>query len=106
VVNDKAPQTLMEAHLLLGNTRPTPTASHKTWLEYYRRSAGTYADVAEVDRGHHHEALYWANRERKKADDLAAEIAKNPALSSRPKAITTAVRGGEVQPPDTLITEV
>ncbi|MFZ0877530.1 MAG: AMED_5909 family protein, partial [Pseudonocardiaceae bacterium] len=29
-------------------------------LAYYQRSAGWYAEVAEIDRGHHHEALYMA----------------------------------------------
>jgi hypothetical protein len=29
-----------------------------------------YARVAEVDRGHHHEALYWAKREREKGEAI------------------------------------
>ena len=72
------PQTLMQAHELLSHMRPSKTASRETWLRYYRRSAAAYADVAEIDRGHHHEALYWANRERAKANHLQAEITKNP----------------------------
>jgi hypothetical protein len=68
----------MQAHELLSRMRPSSSASSVTWLKYYRRSAAVYAEVAEVDRGHHHEALYWANRERAKANEIEAEIAKNP----------------------------
>ena len=72
------PKTLMEAHDLLSQMRPGQSASPETWLKYYRRSAAVYAEVAEIDRGHHHEAMYWANRERAKANNLQSEIASNP----------------------------
>ncbi|HEU5475821.1 MAG TPA: AMED_5909 family protein [Actinophytocola sp.] len=39
-------------------------------LAYYQRSAAVYDRIAEVDRGHHHEALYWAGRERRKANAI------------------------------------
>jgi hypothetical protein len=40
-------------------------------------SARVYAEVAEVDRGHHHEALnYWAVRERQSAEEIAGLIAR------------------------------
>jgi hypothetical protein len=74
-----APRTLTQAHDLLSQERPHPRASAETWLRYYRRSAAVYAEVAEIDRGHHHEALYWANRERAKGEKIAAEISKGPA---------------------------
>lgn len=70
--------TLMQAHELLTRMRPGQGASRETWLKYYRRSAALYAEIAEIDRSHHHEALYWANRERAKAKDLEADITKNP----------------------------
>ena len=73
-----SPATLMQAHELLSRMRPSSGASAVTWLKYYRRSAAVYAEIAEVDRGHHHEAMYWASRERNKANKIAAEIAKNP----------------------------
>src|SRR5690349_1371528 len=91
-----APRTLMQAHDLLTHMRPKPDAAQQTWLTYYRRSAAIYAEVAEVDRGHHHEALYWATRERRKANDLAAELAK-PPNAARPAN----VEGGEEPPPET-----
>ncbi|WP_374058963.1 AMED_5909 family protein [Saccharomonospora sp. NB11] len=34
------------------------------------RSARVYAEVAEIDRAHHHEARYWADRERRKAEEI------------------------------------
>lgn len=63
---------------MLSHMRPSQAASREKWLTYYRRSAAVYAEVAEIDRGHHHECLYWANRERVKANHLQAEITKNP----------------------------
>ncbi|HEY2765281.1 MAG TPA: AMED_5909 family protein [Pseudonocardiaceae bacterium] len=33
-----------------------------------------YLEIAEIDRGHHHEALHWAEREQKSADEIAARI--------------------------------
>jgi hypothetical protein len=68
------PGTLIAAHELLVSVRPGASASPETWLAYYRRSAAVYAEVAEVDRGHHHEARYWAIREREKANNLQGEI--------------------------------
>ena len=72
------PNSLMEAHEVLARIRPSQSASRQKWLEYYLRSAQVYAEMAEIDRGHHHEALYWANRERAKANTLQREINKNP----------------------------
>src|SRR5690349_15086197 len=74
----RAPKTLMEAHELLSRIRPSKTASRTTWLSYYRQSAAVYAEIAEIDRGHHHEALYWADRESRKVRSLQAEITKDP----------------------------
>jgi hypothetical protein len=73
------PRTLTQAHDLLTQERPSPGASAEIWLRYYRRSAAVYAEVAEIDRGHHHEALYWANRERAKAEKIATGKSKGPA---------------------------
>lgn len=74
--HEPAPQTLMQAHELLSRMRPSSSASADLWLKYYRRSAAVYAEVAEIDRGHHHEAMYWATRERDKANKLQAQVTK------------------------------
>ena len=65
-------QTLMQAHEALSRLMPRPNASSRTWAAYHRRSAATYARVAEIDRGHFHEATFWATREREKAETQSA----------------------------------
>ncbi len=71
------PVRLMQAHELLSDMRPALDASPAVWLAYYRRSAAVYAEVAEIDRGHHHEALYWSSREDRKARDIEAQLRKS-----------------------------
>jgi regulator of PEP synthase PpsR (kinase-PPPase family) len=68
------PRTLMQAHTALVAIRPKSTASLGAWKTYYERSVALYREIAEIDRGHHHEALYWADREQKSADEIAARI--------------------------------
>lgn len=79
------PKSLMEAHLLLSHMRPAVGAPREKWLAFYRRSAQVYLEMAEIDRGHHHEAMYWAARERAKANKLQAEIDQDPAPAGGPK---------------------
>jgi hypothetical protein len=68
------PRTLTDAHNLLARIRPKSSASLEQWLAYYQRSAALYAEIAEIDRGHHHEALYWAERERERANEIKVQI--------------------------------
>jgi hypothetical protein len=63
----------MQAHEALARERPSKYAPPAAWVAYYRRSAAVYAEIAEVDRGHHHEALYWSGRERQKASKIAEQ---------------------------------
>jgi hypothetical protein len=53
---------------------PAPTAPPKEWLAFRRRSAEIYRRVADIDRGHHHEALYWAELETAVANELQQQI--------------------------------
>ena len=69
-----APQTLVEAHQALARIRPGRQAPLAEWLAYYQRSAAMYAEVAEIDPGHELEALYWAQREKTRAANIAAQI--------------------------------
>ncbi len=64
------PTRLMQAHEVLSRERPSDVAGPEKWMAYYRRSAQVYATVAEIDRGHHHEALYWSSREERKAREI------------------------------------
>ena len=68
------PQTLSEAHEALTRIRPGRQAQLAEWLVYYQRSAALYAEVAEIDRGHHHESLYWADHQRERAKEINAQI--------------------------------
>jgi hypothetical protein len=71
------PQTLVEAHEILARSRPGRQAPLTQWLAYYQRSTALYAEVAELDRGHHHESLSWADHERERATEIKAQIPKS-----------------------------
>jgi hypothetical protein len=66
-------RTLVEAHAALVAVRPIPEADSSVWVNYYLRSAAIYAEVAELDPGHHGHAMYWADREKAKADLLIGQ---------------------------------
>jgi hypothetical protein len=73
----------MEMHDALVRIQPSRDAPLEQWKAYYHRSAVRYAEIAETDRGHHHEALYWAERELKKAMLVTGAI-KEGATSWNP----------------------
>ncbi|TCP56680.1 hypothetical protein EV191_101626 [Tamaricihabitans halophyticus] len=68
--------TLMAAHDALVAIRPRRDAALTVWHDYHLRSSAVYAEIAEIDRGHHHEALYWADREKRTAEAISEEIKK------------------------------
>jgi hypothetical protein len=68
------PRTLAEAHEAVAAIRPPRTASLTEWLAHHQRSAALYAEIAEIDRGHHHEALFMAEREHQRAKEIKTEI--------------------------------
>ena len=72
----EAIRTLREAHEYLGARRPVDSTPVQERVEFFRQSARIYAAVAETDRFHHHEALYWAAREREHGDAAQRELAK------------------------------
>ncbi|NUT51670.1 MAG: hypothetical protein HOV94_30895 [Saccharothrix sp.] len=73
-----AVRTLKQAHEILGGLVPSQEASPSRWRRFYLRSAEVYARVAEIDRGHHHEALYWAKREREKGEAITVSPGPGP----------------------------
>ena len=75
------PRTLAEAHEAVAAIRPPRAAPLTEWLAYHQRSAAVYAEVAELDRGHHHEALFMAERERQQATDIKARIPAQQPVS-------------------------
>ncbi len=70
--NRGGPQTLMQAHEELARIRPCREASLSVWLSYYRLSVEVYENIAESDPTHEGEALYWAQRERARAESITA----------------------------------
>lgn len=69
-----SPRTLMQAHIQLVRIRPSRDAPSAAWLAYYQRSVALYEQIAEIDPGHELEALYWAQREKTRAANIAAQI--------------------------------
>ena len=67
-------RALMQAHEELVRSRPGGDASLVVWLAYYQRSAALYAEIAEIDRGHHHEALYMAEQAQDSVKEIEAQI--------------------------------
>lgn len=77
------PRTLMQAHEALVRIRPKGEATLATWKSYYERSAALYLQIAEIDRGHHHESLYWAEREQQKVTEIAEKISAGDSPQKR-----------------------
>lgn len=67
-------RTLKEAHEAVQRLRPQHNAPLSEWLVFRETSAALYTHVADVDRFHHHEAQYWAQREQETAEEIAAQI--------------------------------
>lgn len=42
-------------------------ASRSEWAAFHLANAAMYRAVADLDRWHHHEALYWADYEERQA---------------------------------------
>ena len=71
---DSMPQTLTEAHEALSKVRPGRAASLDTWRAFRQLAARLYTEMADIDRYHHHEALYWASYERTQADEITRQM--------------------------------
>ena len=70
VTRDSVLATLAQAHEVLLRSRPRHDAESGVWVAFHRRSAEVYAAVAKVDRGHRHEAGYWAASEIRRAREI------------------------------------
>lgn len=73
-VHRTEPKTLRDAHEVVMDRRPSKDANPSVWLAFRLGNARLYKAVADVDRGHHHEALYWAGYEERKAGEISAEL--------------------------------
>jgi hypothetical protein len=75
------PCTLADAHHAVARIRPRQKAPLTEWLAYYQRSAAWYAEVAEIDRVHHHEALFMTEQQRQQAKEIKAQIPSQEPVS-------------------------
>jgi hypothetical protein len=66
--------TLADAHHAVASRRPPQTAPLSEWLAYHQRAVAWYAEVAELDRGHHHEALAMAEQQRQLAKKIKTKL--------------------------------
>jgi hypothetical protein len=69
-----AATTLRDAHEVLRRLRPKQDAPLSEWLAFRRTSAALYTEIADIDRFHHHEALYWANREQEEVNSITTQL--------------------------------
>jgi hypothetical protein len=69
-----AVSTLRAAHEFMRTRWPGRQGRLSEWLAYHQLGAALYAEIAELDRFHHHEALHWAARERQSAEQIAAQM--------------------------------
>ncbi|MGH3848041.1 MAG: AMED_5909 family protein [Pseudonocardiaceae bacterium] len=79
------PQTLAEAHEAVAAIRPFRSAPLTEWLAYHQQAAALYAEIAEIDRGHHHETLFMAERERHSAKEIKTKISHQHPLDEEGK---------------------
>jgi len=68
------PQTLADAQHVVASNRPRQKAPLSEWLAYHQHAAAYYAEVAEIDRGHHHEALAMAEEQRQLVMKIKTQI--------------------------------
>ncbi|MGH3674088.1 MAG: AMED_5909 family protein [Pseudonocardiaceae bacterium] len=82
---DFALTTLRDAHDLVGRLRPGSDAPAGEWLAFRRRAAQIYRAVADIDRYHHNEAMYWVEHEQQVATELATHIHAQRSDTSTPE---------------------
>ncbi|MEV7045458.1 AMED_5909 family protein [Amycolatopsis sp. NPDC051061] len=70
-VRNAEPKTLRDAHEVVMDRRPPNDANSSVWLAFRLGNARLYKAVADVDRGHRHEALYWAGYEERQAGEIS-----------------------------------
>ncbi|HVK25021.1 MAG TPA: AMED_5909 family protein [Actinokineospora sp.] len=61
---------LGKAHEALAQVRPLRDAPAQEWLAFRQLSVRIYLEIADLDRGHHHEARYHAAYEKERIEEL------------------------------------
>jgi hypothetical protein len=52
--------------------------------KFHQDNKRLYEVLADIDRAHHHEILYWVDYERRKVETLTEQIRKGQAASNSP----------------------
>ena len=82
-----SPHTLTEVGEALARIRPARLAPLAEWLAYHQRAARWYAEIAEIDRGHHHEALSMAEHERERVKEIETRTATHQSSGTREEGV-------------------
>jgi hypothetical protein len=72
--NARPLRLLIQVHEELVRARPDRDAPLAVWLAYYQRSVALYEQIAEIDPFHGWEARYWAQRERRRAEEIVTRL--------------------------------
>ncbi|MFD2474531.1 AMED_5909 family protein [Amycolatopsis silviterrae] len=73
------PATLHDAHASAITRRPASDAPSSDWADFHFANARMYRAVADYDRWHHHEALYWAGYEERQAARRSTPPEEDPS---------------------------
>ena len=68
------PQTLGQAHSDVSRRRPPAESTLVVQRKFHQDNKRLYESVADIDRGHHHEILYWVQYERNQIETLTELI--------------------------------
>ncbi|HEV7948818.1 MAG TPA: AMED_5909 family protein [Glaciihabitans sp.] len=68
------PQTLGQAHSDVLKRRPPPESTLVVQRKFHQDNKRLYEGLADIDRAHHHEILYWVEYERRKVETLTELI--------------------------------
>lgn len=78
------PQTMGQAHSDVLRRRPPLESTLVVQRKFHQDNRRLYEFVADIDRAHHHEILYWVDYERRKVETLTEQIRKGQAASNSP----------------------
>jgi len=76
------PQTLGQAHSDVLRRRPPPESTFVVQRKFHQDNKRLYESLADIDRAHHHEILYWVEYERRKVETLTEQIRKGHVTKS------------------------
>jgi hypothetical protein len=76
------PQTLGQAHSDVLRRRPPLDSTLVVQRKFHQDNKRLYESVADIDRGHHHEILYWVQYERHQVEALTEQIRKGQTANT------------------------